>query len=51
MLVSTGYLYWTRGEMHYSNAAGFAKKIAELYPIDATTDMRSWAKPLSIFCI
>jgi len=30
--------------MHYSKAAGFAKKMAELYPIDATSDMRSWAK-------
>jgi hypothetical protein len=44
MLVSTGYRHWIRGEMHYSKAAGFAKKMAELYPIDATADMRSWAK-------
>ena len=30
--------------MHYSKAVGFAKKLAELYPIGATADMRSWAK-------
>ena len=44
MLVSTGYRCWTRGEMHYSKSAGFAKKLADLYPIEATSDMRSWAK-------
>jgi hypothetical protein len=44
MLVSTGYRHWIRGEMHFTKAAGFAKKMAELYPIDATSDMRSWAK-------
>lgn len=44
MLVSTGYYYWISGEMHYSKAAGFARKMADLYPIDATADMRSWAK-------
>ena len=44
MLVSIGYRHWIRGEMHFSKAVGFAKKMAELYPIDATSDMRSWAK-------
>lgn len=44
MLVSTGYRYYTRGEMHYSKAAGFAAKIANLYPVNATADMRSHAK-------
>lgn len=44
MLVSTGYYYWISGEMHYSKASGFARKMAGLYPIDATADMRSWAK-------
>ena len=47
MLVSTGYRYWTKGEMHYSKAAGFAKKLSDLYPIEATADMRSWAKKTS----
>ncbi len=44
MLVSTGYKFWTKGEMHYSKAVGFSKKLADLYPIEATADMRSWAK-------
>ena len=50
MLVSTGYRGWTRGEMHYSKAVGFAKKLADLYPIDATADMRSWAKKTGRYC-
>lgn len=44
MLVSTGYRHWISGEMHYIKSAGFAKKMGELYPINATADQRSWAK-------
>lgn len=44
MLVSTGYKHWIRGEMHYGKAAGFAAKMASMYPINATSDQRSWYK-------
>lgn len=44
MLVSTGYRHWISGEMHYLKAEGFARKMSNLYPIDATADQRGWAK-------
>lgn len=44
LLVSTGYRFWIRGEMHYSKAQGFAKKMAELYPVLANSSARAYAK-------
>ena len=44
MLVSTGYRHYIKGEVSIEKASGFAAKMAQLYPIHATADMRSWAK-------
>lgn len=44
MLVATGYRFWTRGEMHYSKAIGFANKINELYHVQATQSQRALLK-------
>lgn len=44
MLVSTGYRFWFRGEMHYSKAQAFAAKMQTLYNTDATQSQRSTLK-------
>lgn len=43
-LVSTGYRYWIRGEMHFSKAEAFASKINDLYYFQATQSQRALLK-------
>jgi hypothetical protein len=44
LLVSTGYRYWIRGEMHFSKAEAFANKVSKLYNLDATQSQRATLK-------
>ena len=44
LLVSTGYRFWTRGEMHFSKVEAFASKIHSLYNIEATQSQRETLK-------
>lgn len=44
LLVSTGYRYWTRGEMPISKAEAFATKINSLYDVESTQSQRETLK-------
>lgn len=44
LLVSTGYRYWTSGKMAPEKAVGFARKMAELYPIERNAAGRAYDK-------
>ena len=44
LLVSTGYRFWIRGEMHFSKVEAFASKINSLYNVEATQSQRETLK-------
>lgn len=44
LLVSTGYRFWTPGEMHVSKVEAFSSKINNLYNVEATQSQRETLK-------